>query len=305
MGTRSAVLLAVAALVLGLIGGSASGYLVASSVQGEAGAQGPAGVDGEDSATGAQGPQGVPGAQGETGAQGPTGAKGAPGAAGPAGADGQEGAQGPTGPQGPSGIAGAVGATGAQGPAGPQGDPGPVGATGAQGPQGPQGERGEPGPQGLQGPQGIQGPAGPAATNKIQYLQGTSGFSIPRNSSQLMSFSNVQNPSLTELFTVNSANPRELIPNESGIYRVSFRGGMIGDYYDDQLRLQIMKNDMAINSAASFFYIFNSDPQAGDLIEIELVFFADTSDWINIQLATAGSGSITIFQSNLVIEKIT
>jgi len=74
-----------------------------SSLQGAAGATGPAGNDGAAGATGAQGPAGNDGA---TGPQGPVGNDGATGPQGPAGNDGAAGATGATGAQGATGPAG-------------------------------------------------------------------------------------------------------------------------------------------------------------------------------------------------------
>jgi hypothetical protein len=65
--------------------------------------------------------------------QGPPGPRGDRGPQGPAGATGPAGARGPAGPPGPQGDQGPAGLNGERGP---QGDPGPPGATGAQGVQG-------------------------------------------------------------------------------------------------------------------------------------------------------------------------
>jgi Collagen triple helix repeat (20 copies) len=75
--------------------------------------------------------EGDPGATGPAGPQGDVGTPGATGATGP---QGPQGATGATGPQGPQGD---PGATGAQGPTGATGSPGADGAPGAQGPAGP------------------------------------------------------------------------------------------------------------------------------------------------------------------------
>lgn len=128
MKKSSTVLIAAGALTLGLLGGSVSGYLTASSLNGGTqGGQEPAGVDGRDGQDGVDGRDGLPGLDG---VQGPAGERGAPGADGADGADGKNGADGATGPAGPTGPIGPVG------PQGPEGPAGPTGATGAQGPAG-------------------------------------------------------------------------------------------------------------------------------------------------------------------------
>ncbi|PHF37673.1 Gly-Xaa-Xaa repeat protein, partial [Bacillus toyonensis] len=116
--------------------------------QGNTGATGPQGVQGNTGATGATGPQGAQGNTGATGATGPQGAQGNTGATGPQGVQGNTGATGATGPQGVQGIQGPTGATGATG----------IGVTGPTGPSG--------------GPTGPTGPSFPVATivvtNNIQ-----------------------------------------------------------------------------------------------------------------------------------------
>jgi len=99
---------------------------------------------------------------GNPGAQGPAGP------IGPAGAEGPIGMTGATGPVGAAGPAGPTGAAGSTGPAGPAGSPGPVGpigatgSVGATGPAGATGAQGAPGAAGPAGPAGIQGTPGSA-----------------------------------------------------------------------------------------------------------------------------------------------
>jgi hypothetical protein len=83
-------LLLIASIVLGLIGGITSAFLIAKP--GATGAQGPPGQDGAD------------GLQGETGPAGPTGPQGAQGATGPQGVQGQQGLQGIAGTDGINSI---------------------------------------------------------------------------------------------------------------------------------------------------------------------------------------------------------
>ena len=111
-------------------------------------------LDGND---GAQGPAGPAGIDGNDGAQGP---------AGPAGADGNDGVQGPVGP------AGADGNDGVQGPVGP------AGADGNDGVQGPVGPAGADGNDGAQGP---VGPAGADGQDGVFSVTGTSGQTIRHN----------------------------------------------------------------------------------------------------------------------------
>ena len=83
-------LLLIASIVLGLIGGITSAFLIAKP--GATGAQGLPGQDGAD------------GLQGETGPAGPTGPQGAQGATGPQGEQGQQGLQGIAGTDGINSI---------------------------------------------------------------------------------------------------------------------------------------------------------------------------------------------------------
>jgi hypothetical protein len=94
----------------------------------------------------------VAGPKGDTGPQGPKGDRG------PQGSEGPKGAQGPAGPQG---------LTGATGAKGPKGDPGPQGLTGATGAKGP---KGDPGPQGLTGATGPKGLTGPPGLSGYQVV---------------------------------------------------------------------------------------------------------------------------------------
>jgi collagen type VII alpha len=110
---------------------------------------------------GPQGPQGVQGPVGPQGVQGPQGPQGVQGVQGPQGVQGVQGPQGVQGVQGPQGITGPIG------PQGPQGVQGPTG------PQGPQGVRGPTGPQ---GPVGVQGPTGPALTTATDIAGGFPGY---------------------------------------------------------------------------------------------------------------------------------
>lgn len=80
---------------------------------------------------------------------------------------GPAGATGPAGPPGNNGAQGPPGATGAPGPTGPAG---PIGNTG---PAGPAGAPGPTGPAGPQGPIGNTGPPGPAGANGNTVLSGT------------------------------------------------------------------------------------------------------------------------------------
>ena len=115
------------------------GWVLIGNIKGEAGPQGPAGVDGEDGQDGAQGP---------------------------AGSDGQDGAQGEQGPAGEDGADGKTPYIGENGNwwigdtdtgVKAEGVDGEDGQDGAQGPQGEKGEQGEQGPQGEKGEQGDPG----------------------------------------------------------------------------------------------------------------------------------------------------
>ena len=169
------------------------GWVLIGNIKGEAGPQGPAGVDGEDGQDGAQGPAGSDGQDGAQGEQGPAGEDGQDGTDGQdgktpyigengnwwigdtdtgvkaEGVDGEDGADGAQGEQGPAGEDGADGKTPYIGENGnwwigdtdtgvkAEGVDGADGQDGAQGPQGEKGEQGEQGPQGEKGEQGDPG----------------------------------------------------------------------------------------------------------------------------------------------------
>ncbi|MGB3413754.1 MAG: hypothetical protein WBA28_03465 [Microbacteriaceae bacterium] len=152
MKTRNVALLVASTLLLGMLGGSVTGYLVSSSMNSASEDRGlDVGTDG-----------GSDGADGEKGQQGAAGQNGADGS------NGLPGATGSTGQPGPQGIPGLQGAIGEPGQPGAQGIPG---IPGAQGPQGLQGDQGSPGIQGIQGLQGLQGIQGPAGNGDYQVIR--------------------------------------------------------------------------------------------------------------------------------------
>jgi hypothetical protein len=149
-----------------------------NSLQGQAGATGPAGEPGKAGPIGAVGPTG---ATGETGPTGPTGAAGAPGPTGPGGPVGPMGPSGPIGLTGPMGPTGEAGPIGPKGPAGETGPAGPVGPTGEAGPEGPVGPAGPAGPVGPEGPVGPTGPTGPMGVSYF-YGNSTEGYAVTTGS---------------------------------------------------------------------------------------------------------------------------
>ena len=113
--TRTLVIAAVVAFILGVMGASAVSAVIATNVATASATEplpGEPGSDGADGADGADGLDGRDGADGRDGDDGARGAPGGPGAPGAPGAAGEDGARGPVGPPGPAGPAG---------PPGPQG----------------------------------------------------------------------------------------------------------------------------------------------------------------------------------------
>lgn len=137
---RTALLVAVLGLGIGILGGLLIGFKVSESVMSLTQPSSLATPSPSSSESESETPQPptetIPGATGSPGAPGETGPTGATGATGP------RGATGPMGPIGPRGLTGPQGETGATGAQGPTGATGATGATGPMGPVGPQGPSG-------------------------------------------------------------------------------------------------------------------------------------------------------------------
>jgi Collagen triple helix repeat (20 copies) len=135
---------------------------------------------------------------------------------------GPAGPRGPRGPQGPQGPTGPAGATGPSGPPGPQGLQGASGLDGERGPAGPQGQTG------AQGPPGISGheipPAVDSATNAEDVKSATAvcpgpkkavggGAQILPDDAKVVALQ-VSRPSGTTGWTVRAA---EVVPYDDGM----------------------------------------------------------------------------------------
>lgn len=151
---RTALLITVVGLGIGILGGLLIGFKVSESIlsltQPYTTAKPTASPSESESGTPQPPTETIPGA---------TGSPGTPGEPGPAGATGATGPRGATGPMGPIGPRGLTG---------PQGETGATGATGAQGPTGSMGATGATGPMGPVGPQGPSGVI--AALSPLQYV---------------------------------------------------------------------------------------------------------------------------------------
>lgn len=155
--TRRIRWVAIAVVILGLLGFGVSGWIVyastlnaanqgaelADTVQDEC-SQGVRSGDSCEQAKDTE--KAVKDAPVVTAVKGEKGDKGEPGEPGEDGTDGKDGARGEPGEPGEDGSPGPAG------PQGPMGPIGPSGAPGAQGEPGPAGEKGKPGPSGSPGP---------------------------------------------------------------------------------------------------------------------------------------------------------
>ncbi|MGB3414303.1 MAG: hypothetical protein WBA28_06260 [Microbacteriaceae bacterium] len=337
MQTRSTVFLVIGALAVGLLGGSASSYLVmnamlrsavgqpgASGPDGRDGANGAAGATGEDGVDGADGQNGLNGARGATGQSGPQGVPGLIGPEGAAGADGTngmnglDGTNGQDGADGPQGVAGVPGLPGLQGPMGVSGTDGMDGAPGAIGPQGdpgiagPQGEKGDPGIQGLQGIQGVQGVQGPigatGAAGLVNFQVFGQTLSITVDvSTQIAEFAAV-GPSLgTPLFDINGNAFTALT---SGWYRVTYSANALPltTHVETPGEISIWKKPLG---PASFAVVGRTYLTASTLVayaaqnvETRAFIRLDAGDQIRVALTSGQPGTTQFYQGMLLFEKL-
>lgn len=230
---------------------------------GAAGATGPMGPLGTTGAAGSPGAPGLPGPLGPTGASGfagPAGVAGPTGATGPVGAAGAAGNPGPAGPTGAVGTTGATGPVGAVGAAGASGATGAPGLAGAIGPTGAAGPQGSPGPAGATGPNfsntlsvdatthsgtytipdnatsvtfttegnTITLPLASSLTGKKIWIVPTnpsgSMFTIQRQGSDLIFWSEISTPTSIGLISIQNSNPVQLFSDGASSWFVTYIG---------------------------------------------------------------------------------